>query len=107
MQDVTTVSVAGLKGVTFKDKVQQGAEATEERDELNVASEVDRVYADVPGTVTIKQGAETLFTVERQGVKDVVVWNPWEGSSSITDFGPADGYKNMRMIPHTIHSAVS
>jgi glucose-6-phosphate 1-epimerase len=25
----------------------------------------------------------------------VVVWNPWTDASSISDFAPVDGYKNM------------
>jgi len=96
--DVTTVKVEGLKGVSYKDKVQKGAEATEERDQLTIASEVDRVYANVPGTVAVKTEDKTLYTIERSNLEDVVVWNPWEASANIGDFGPADGYKNMLCI---------
>jgi hypothetical protein len=92
---VTTIKVSGLKGVTYKDKVQKGAEATEQRDELTVSSEVDRLYANVPNVVTVSDGGNTLFKVERSKLDDVVVWNPWEGAANMADFGPADGYKNM------------
>lgn len=90
---MTTVSVTGLKGITYKDKVLQGAHVVEERDDVTIASEVDRVYANVPGTVTVKDGGKTLFTVERQNLKDVVVWNPWVGSSGMSDFGPVMGIR--------------
>ncbi|KAF8246347.1 galactose mutarotase-like protein [Wilcoxina mikolae CBS 423.85] len=96
--DVTTVAVEGLKGITYKDKVQKGAQATEERDLLTVDCEVDRVYAGVPGTVTVTDGEKPLFKVERSKLDDVVIWNPWEGSSGMADFGPADGYKNMLCV---------
>jgi len=96
--DVTAVKVEGLKGVTYKDKVAKGAEATEERDQLTVSSETDRLYARVPGALTVKSGDAPLFTVERSNLDDVVVWNPWEAAANIGDFGPADGYKNMLCI---------
>jgi glucose-6-phosphate 1-epimerase len=96
--DVTTLAVTGLKSVSYKDKVQKGAEATEERDKLTVAEEVDRVYAKVPGTVTVEDAGKTLYTVERSNLEDVVIWNPWEGSASMADFGPEGGYKNMRKL---------
>ncbi|CCX09637.1 galactose mutarotase-like domain-containing protein [Pyronema domesticum] len=96
--DVTKLGVTGLKGVSYKDKVEGGAEATEERDELTVASEVDRVYANVPGTVVVKEGDRTLYTVERQNLEDVVVWNPWTGAAKIGDFSPDDGYMNMLCV---------
>ena len=92
---MTTIKVSGLKGVTYKDKVQKGAEATEQRDELTVGSEVDRLYANVPSVVTVSDGGNTLFKVERSNLDDVVVWNPWEGAANMADFGPVDGYKNM------------
>jgi glucose-6-phosphate 1-epimerase len=63
---------------------------------LTISSEVDRVYTGVPGTVTVTDGEKSLFKVERSNLDDVVTWNPWEGASNMADFGPADGYKNMR-----------
>ncbi|KAI5854580.1 galactose mutarotase-like domain-containing protein [Tricharina praecox] len=96
--DVTTVSVSGLKGVTYKDKVLKGAMATEESESVTIAAEVDRAYENVPGAVTVNADGKTLFKVERTNLEDVVVWNPWEGASGMADFGPADGYKNMLCV---------
>ncbi|KAI5816011.1 galactose mutarotase-like domain-containing protein [Pyronema omphalodes] len=94
--DVTKLGITGLKGVSYKDKVEGGAEATEERDELTVASEVDRVYANVPGTVVVKEEGRALYTVERENLADVVVWNPWtDAAKNMGDFGPDDGHMNM------------
>lgn len=87
--------VEGLKGIQYKDKVT-ASEATEENPELAITSKVDRVYANVTDTVVVKSGGSPLYRVERTNLEDVVVWNPWEDAASMADFGPSDGYKNMR-----------
>lgn len=92
------MSIEGLKGIQYKDKVTK-SEATEESPELSITSEVDRVYANVPGPVLVKSGGNPLYRVERSNLEDVVVWNPWKGCASMADFGPSDGYKNMRECP--------
>lgn len=66
--------------------------------ELSIQQEVDRVYADVPGSVVVKSGGTPLYRVERSNLEDVVVWNPWESCANIADFGPSDGYKNMSKL---------
>jgi len=80
--------------VEYKDKVA-GAESTESSDELKIEGEVDRVYKSVPGAVIIKDSGKEIFTVEKRGLDDIVVWNPSTGASKMADFSPADGYKNM------------
>ena len=80
--------------MSYKDKVA-GAESTESSDELKIDGEFDRVYKSVPGPVIIKDSGKEIFTVEKRGLEDVVVWNPSTGASKLADFGPADGYKNM------------
>lgn len=89
------MSVQGLKGIQYKDKVT-ASEATDENADLAIASKIDRVYADVIDTVVVKSSGNSLYRVERTNLEDVVVWNPWEDAVSMADFGPSDGYKNMR-----------
>lgn len=97
--EVTAVKVSGLKGVTYRDKVLKGKESIEEQDELTINSEVDCLYAKVPGSVTVSgNGNQTLCTIQRTNLDDIVVWNPWEGSSEMADFGPTDGYKKMLCV---------
>lgn len=50
--------------------------------------------------VTVREiGGEEIFTVVRDGLKDVVVWNPWtDKAAGIGDFEPKDGFKNMICI---------
>lgn len=46
--------------------------------------------------VQIVQGGKTVFSVIRDNLNDVVVWNPWaEKAAGIGDFAPKDGYKKM------------
>lgn len=47
MQDIAEVSVKGLSGIKFVDKVAQGSRAEEARESITVAGEVDRVYENV------------------------------------------------------------
>jgi glucose-6-phosphate 1-epimerase len=95
--DITTVTVEGLEGVQYRDKVT-ASQATEENAELAITSQVDRVYVNVPGPVVVKSGGNPLYRVERSNLEDVVVWNPWEAIKRLVDFGPSDGYKNMLCI---------
>ena len=100
MGDISKVKVSGLKGAEFIDKVQKG-DTTEENEEVDIAGEVDRVYKKVEGPVKVLEDGKTTFTVERTGLEDVVVWNPWiEKSSGMADFAPADGYKTMSKWTH-------
>jgi glucose-6-phosphate 1-epimerase len=46
--------------------------------------------------VEIKEGGKTVFSIVRDNLDDVVVWNPWtEKAQGMGDFAPKDGYKNM------------
>lgn len=49
--------------------------------------------------MVVTEGGETAFSVVRDNLKDVVVWNPWtEKAAGIGDFAPKDGFKNMICI---------
>src|SRR5262249_4385325 len=49
--DVTAVSVQGLKGLNYLDKVENFAKKTESNDTIRISSEVDRVYLGTPWPV--------------------------------------------------------
>lgn len=87
--DISTVSVHGLKGVNYFDKVDGFAPKTESQDAIRVSSEVDRVYLNTPATVEIRDpslGRKIL--VEKSGGAATVVWNPWIAKSQqLSDFG--------------------
>jgi glucose-6-phosphate 1-epimerase len=94
--DVTAISVHGLKGLTYLDKVASFQEKTETSDAIRIASEVDRIYQNASGTVEIldpRLGRRVL--VEKQGSASTVVWNPWIAKSrQMPDFGDEE-YERM------------
>ena len=50
----------------------------------------------VPIVVSSATDNKPLYSITREGLSDVVVWNPWiEKAKSIADFGPDEAYKNM------------
>lgn len=97
VNDIGNVKVSGLKGVTYRDKTQGGAEVNEESEALEIKGEVDRLYVKVPGEVKVEEDGKPLYSVTRtEDVTDVVVWNPWENASkNMGDFAPESGYRNM------------
>lgn len=47
----------------------------------------------------MKEGGSVAFTLVRDNLKDVVVWNPWtDKAAGMGDFEPKDGFKNMICI---------
>ncbi|KAI9319100.1 galactose mutarotase-like domain-containing protein [Dichotomocladium elegans] len=93
--NIAAVSVAGLSGVSYIDKVENGAKSAEARDVITIASEVDRVYCDAPDKLQINMGGSEAVIIEKFGMRDTVVWNPWiDKSKAMGDFGD-DEYKSM------------
>ncbi|KAJ1959264.1 GPI inositol deacylase, partial [Dipsacomyces acuminosporus] len=85
--EIAAAKVVGLKGVTYADKVRGASGAIEERDEVTVAENEDRVYSDVPGDVEVRYGDERV-SIKRFNFKDIVFWNPWsEKAAEMSDFG--------------------
>ena len=94
--DIAEVSITGLKGLFYMDKVDHFTRKLETADAVTISSEVDRVYLNSTGTVTIYDTKlRRLLSVEKSGSTSTVVWNPWvEKAKAMSDFG-ADEYKEM------------
>ncbi len=80
--DIDRVSITGLDGVDYLDKVdnfnqkQQGGDVT-------VTDEVDRIYTDVPAVLVINDVARPrAIQIESIGNKTSVVWNPWRAKTA-------------------------
>jgi len=49
--------------------------------------------------IIVSAEGKEVYKVMRDGLRDVVVWNPWvDKAHSMADFEPKDGYKNMICI---------
>ncbi|KAF2262680.1 galactose mutarotase-like protein [Lojkania enalia] len=97
IQDISKVSINGLLGVEYIDKVLNASTHQQSDASLTITGEVDRVYASIPqDTTTILESGTPRFDVVRDNLSDTVVWNPWiEKAKAMGDFSPDDGYKNM------------
>ncbi|KAK1672252.1 aldose 1-epimerase [Colletotrichum godetiae] len=101
VNDITKISVQGLDGAAYTDKVDNGASKTQSG-EISITQETDRIYTPTSGPkapVTVLEGGKPIFSVVRDNLDNVVVWNPWvEKAQGIADFAPKDGYKNMLCV---------
>ncbi|ROW10867.1 hypothetical protein VPNG_05397 [Cytospora leucostoma] len=97
-QDITQVGVEGLDASEYIDKVD-AARVKTQSSTVTIAGETDRVYTPAKGPgepVRVLEGGRPVFSVVRDSLSDVVVWNPWaEKAEGISDFAPKEGYRNM------------
>eukprot|EP00123_Amoebidium_parasiticum_P001166 comp12214_c0_seq1/m.6985 comp12214_c0_seq1/g.6985 ORF comp12214_c0_seq1/g.6985 comp12214_c0_seq1/m.6985 type:complete len:293 (-) comp12214_c0_seq1:67-945(-) len=98
--DVEKVTVEGLKGCKYDDKVKGGSH-TEDRTDVSVKEFTDRVYHATPDTHSIKGLAGPTgptLKLTKSGFPETVVWNPWdENAKKMADFGD-DEYPNMLCV---------
>jgi len=96
VQDISHTSIKGLEQAKFIDKVGGVKDTAAEKKPVTFQGETDRVYTKADQKITIAGQDKALFEVTRDGLADVVVWNPWEDKAKgMADFGPASGWKNM------------
>jgi glucose-6-phosphate 1-epimerase len=99
VQDVTQISIHGLKGTTYLDRVETYVQRTETEDAIVIASEVDRTYLDTAGPVEIHdRSLHRKIRIDKSGSNTTVVWNPWTSKAQqMPDFGDAE-YKEMLCV---------
>ena len=87
--DIGAVSVAGLKGTSYLDKVDGFARKKERAEHLKITGETDRIYLDTAAALEIHDaGLGRRVRVEKTGSLSTVVWNPWvEKAQQMSDFG--------------------
>ncbi len=92
--DVDAITVDGLGGCEYVDKVAGGARRRQDEGALRIAGEVDRVY-DAGGPVTlVDPSAPRPIRVESTGAGSTVVWNPGPGKArTLTDMPPDDFHR--------------
>lgn len=94
--NIETISVSGLKGTSYSDKVENFVRKLEMDEVIRFTGEVDRVYTDTTAPVDILD--PTLgrrIRVEKSGSASTVVWNPWVARArQLPDLGDND-YREM------------
>lgn len=99
-KDISDIRIKNLESKTYVDKTLNATTHTESSPALAITQETDRVYQSldpaVPIVVASAKDDQPLFSITREALNDVVVWNPWiEKAKGMADFGPDEAYKNM------------
>jgi len=96
--DVMNVSLLGLQGATYTDKVRELAVFTENAAELRFNAETDRVYESRAACTIADASAKRRILIEKSNSGATVVWNPWpEKAAQLSDLG-AQGWRTMLCV---------
>jgi glucose-6-phosphate 1-epimerase len=94
VNDLAAVRVEGLEGRPYR---EFGVDYVQPDAPLTINGEVDRIYWNVPGPVTMHDVDQTIQVVAT-GFPDAVVWNPGpEKCATLVDMEP-EGYRHMLCI---------
>jgi glucose-6-phosphate 1-epimerase len=95
VSDISNVSVEGLDGQTYMDKLDANARK-QQAGPITFAAEVDRVYDAHEGAASITdRGLKRRIEITKSGSRSSVVWNPWiDKCNRLGDMGQ-DGYRGM------------
>ncbi|XP_077252153.1 putative glucose-6-phosphate 1-epimerase isoform X2 [Tasmannia lanceolata] len=99
VSDISEVRIEGLETLDYLDNLCRRERFTEQGDAITFESEVDRVYLSSPNVIAVlDHEKKRTFVIRKEGMPDVVVWNPWEKKSkSMGDFGDEE-YKQMLCV---------
>jgi glucose-6-phosphate 1-epimerase len=94
--DVLKTQLEGLQGVKYEDNTT-GQWQQQWGDVTQVVGEVDRLYHDAPGPLTLREMGRRLSIVHSD-FTDVVVWNPGPAKAAQLDDMPADDWQKMLCV---------
>ncbi len=96
--DVRRVTIHGLEGCDYLDKVD-GGQRKQQNGPVTIGMEVDRIYLNTDNSCEIVDPAlQRRIKISSSGSHSTVVWNPWiEKATKMGDFGP-DGYLGMLCV---------
>jgi glucose-6-phosphate 1-epimerase len=86
--DVRDTTLVGLRGAKHRESGTPGTLVKEPDDALHFEGEVDRVYVDVPRTLTLWEPERSL-EIGFDGFPDAVIWNPGPAkAAALADLEP-------------------
>ncbi|XP_031128616.1 putative glucose-6-phosphate 1-epimerase [Ipomoea triloba] len=99
ISDISEVRIEGLETLDYLDNLCQRERFTEQGDAITFESELDRVYVSTPNSIAVlDHERKRTYLIKKDGLPDVVVWNPWEKKSkAMADFGDEE-YKQMLCV---------
>lgn len=110
--DVEAVSIRGLEGARFVDKVDGGKDKVAGHEPLRIVGETDRVFLDTTATCVVDDPVlARRLRVEKRGSHATVVWNPGcDRARTMRDIGE-DGWRGFVCVetanvgPHAMRLA--
>jgi len=120
VSDVRSISIAGLEGASYIDKVDQGKLKQASGEAITFAGETDRVYLETQNACElIDSDLGRVIRVSKTGSASTVVWNPWiDKSKRMADFGDEEwpgmvcietanvGTSQIELVPGGSHTTV-
>lgn len=99
VSDIARVSVDGLQGLVYLDKLDGFARKTQ-RGPILVSEEVDRIYVGRTSSIGLADdGAKRRLDIASTGSRSAVVWNPWtQKTARLGDMGSPDAYRQMLCV---------
>lgn len=101
VQDLSRCRLSGLHGLTYRDALDQ-QDKLQTGDIAWGTGDLDRVYTQVPGPLTLsgtdRDGGTTLLQIGQAGFEDVVVWNPGAAKCAALADMPAAGWREMACV---------
>ncbi len=96
--DIRRVSLSGLEGLDYLDKVT-GFSRTTQKGAVTFRGEVDRIYLDTPSLCEVRDPLlQRRIVIRSQGSRSTVVWNPWHDKArQMGDLGP-EGHLQMLCV---------
>ncbi|HTD06470.1 D-hexose-6-phosphate mutarotase [Undibacterium sp.] len=97
VHDIADVSVHGLAGLRYRDSASGADNCVDNTEVLRIDGEIDRIYADAPALLELRQPAQTTL-IKTTGFSDAVVWNPGAlKGATLADLEP-DGFRRMLCV---------
>jgi glucose-6-phosphate 1-epimerase len=94
--DVLRLQVEGLQNCHYEDTVLN-TQAEQWGDVLTVVGELDRIYTNVPGPVTLREQGHRVH-ISMTGFEDVVTWTPGSERCAALPDMPDDDWRQMLCI---------
>ncbi len=92
--DINKISIHGLEGVRYLDKMQNPSPEKQSADPIRIVAQTDRTYLHTTEAVEIRDPVlNRTIRVDKKGSASTVVWNPWT-TQVLADFGP-DEFRRM------------
>ncbi len=96
ISDIGAISVLGLEGCEYWDKVG-GSNLRKQEGAITFTCETDRVYINTPATCVIEDAKlGRRIYIKKSGSLSTVVWTPWtEKAEKMGDMGQHNGWREM------------